>query len=165
MTLDEKTGLLKRSFPKLEESAYHDTDSQGNLFNELIYPNDHQPNMPITVTLTDGGCFISVGQISIVTGNRPISCEQAAEAIDDIINNRIIFVLGYRDGDDVGFGSPFMTELFALTGGVDDMSKDLDKFIEKIKKPLTPFKRKISMLKGRFIITDFSGGRNQTIFR
>lgn len=165
MNLDLSTEFLRKRFPKLELVANHDEDNRGNLFNELIYPNEHQPNMPVAVTVSDEGCLVSVGQIANVTGNRPISCAQAAAAIDDIINDRIVFVLGYRDDDSIGFGSPFMTDIYAITGDVDDMSDALDRFIEKLRTPLSPFKRRFSLLKGRFIISDFSGEKKQTIFR
>jgi len=165
MNIDGITEYLKKRFAKLDSSVFHDEDNRGNLFNELIYPNEHQPNMPITVTVSDEGCLISVGQIANVTGDYPITHEQAAEAIDDIVNDRIIFALGYDYGDDIGFGAPFMTEIFAITGGVDDMSAELEKFIAKISTPLSKFKRRFTKLKGRFIITNFSGSENRTIIR
>ncbi len=165
MNIDGRTEYLKKRYPLLELRITYDTDDRGNNFNELVYPNKDQPNMPVTVTVSDEGCLISVGQIANVTGERPITHEQAAEAIDDIINDRIILVLGYTDDGDVGFGAPFMTELFAVTGDVDDMSEELDAFIAKISKPLGKFARRFTRLKGRFIITNFSGSENKIIIR
>ena len=165
MNIDGRTEYLKKIYPLLELRIMYDTDERGNNFNELVYPNKSQPNMPLTITVSDEGCLISVGQIANVTGDYPISHEQAKEAIDDIINDRIIFALGYGDDDDIGFGAPFMTEIFAITGDVDDMSEELEGFIKKISTPLSRFKRRFARLKGRFVITDFSGGRNQIILR
>ena len=165
MNIEEMIALLRRHFPAFGQKVIHDVDHRGNEFCEIIYPNEKNPSMPITVSINDDGCLISVGQISNVTGDRPISVEQAVSAIDDITCDRVVFVLGFNDGDDIGSGAPFMTELYAITGDVDDMSEELEKFIEKINKPIRGIWRKLTSLKGRFLITNFSGSENRTIFR
>ena len=120
--------------------------------------------MPIAVSVSDEGCLISVGKYPNVTGDYPITVEQACAAIDDVINDRIVFVFGYEDIDDVG-NPPFMTELFPLTGGEDDERDELEKFIAKISTPVKGLKRKLTRLKGRFLILNFSGSENRTITR
>ena len=165
MKIEEMIGILRRRFPAFGQKVIYDTDRKGNEFCEIIYPNEKNPSMPITVSISEDGCLISVGQISHVTGDSPISVEQAVSAMEDIIADRIVFVLGYNDGDDIGLGAPFMTELYAITDDVDDMSEELEKFIEKVKKPLKGIWRKLSSLKGRFVITDFSGSRFEEIIR
>lgn len=165
MNIEEKTEFLRKRHPAFGKKVMHDIDNKGNEFCEIIYPNTYQPNMPIAVSISDEGCLISVGQISNVTGDVPISVDQACSAIEDIISDKIIFVLGFADEDDLGSGSPFMTQIFAITGGEDDMSRDFEKFMAKISKPVIGFKRKLTRLKGRFIITDFSGKVSKTIFR
>ena len=165
MNIEEMIALLRRRFPAFGQKVIHDVDHRGNEFCEIIYPNEKNPSLPITVSINDDGCLISVGQISNVTGDRPISVDMAASAIEDIINDRVVFVLGFNDGDDIGSGAPFMTELYAITGDVDDMSEELEKFIEKIKKPVKGLWRKLTSLKGRFVITDFSGSRREEIIR
>ena len=165
MKIEEMISLLRRRFPKFSQKLLYDVDNKGNEFCEMIYPNESNPSMPITVSISESGCLISVGQISHVTGDRPIPIEHAISAMEDIIADRIVFVLGYNDGDDIGSGAPFMTELYAITGDVDDMSEELEKFIEKVKKPLKGIWRKLSSLKGRFVITDFSGSRFEEIIR
>ena len=165
MNIDEKIEFLRRRHPAFGRKVMHDVDAKGNEFCEIIYPNENNPTMPIAVSVSDKGCLISVGQISHVTGEQPISPEQAASAIDDIILDRIVFVLGYADNDDIGSGSPFMTDLYAITGGEDDMSDLLEKFIAKISTPVKGIRRKLTYLKGRFIITNFSGSENRTIIR
>lgn len=165
MNIEEKLDYLRRSHPAFGRRVLYDADARGNEFCEIIYPNEKQPMMPIAVAVSDEGCLISVGQISNVTGTHPITVEQACEAIEDIVQDRIIFVLGYSEEDDIGSGAPFMTEIFALTGGEGDMQKDLDRFLAKIKTPVDGWKRKLTRLKGRFIITNFSGSRNEEIHR
>jgi hypothetical protein len=131
----------------------------------MIYPNEQNPMMPIAVSVDEKGCLISVGQISNVTGDSQISVEQAASAIDDVVNDRIVFVLGYADDVDVGSGAPFMTEIFAITGEEDDMSEELEDLITRISTPVKGLRRKLTRLKGRFIITDFSGKSRREITR
>lgn len=166
MKIEEKIEYLRRRHPAFGRKVINDVDNKGNEFCEIIYPNKSQEMMPITVSVSDAGCLISVGKIPNVTGDYPITHEQAASAIDDIISDRIVFVLGYDDdADDIGSGAPFLTEIYPITGDEDDMSDDLEKFIQKISTPVTGFKRKLTKLKGRFVITNFSGSENKTIVR
>mgnify|MGYP003298474853 CR=1 FL=1 len=165
MNIEEKIEFLRKRHPLFGRRVLHDVDNKGNEFCEMIYPNEKNPMMPIAVSINEDGCLISVGQISNVTGRNPITAEQAASAIDDIINDRIIFVLGYADGVDVGSGAPFLTELFAITGGEDDMSADFEAFIAKISTPVKGLKRRFTSLKGRFKITSFSGAQDKIITR
>ena len=165
MNIEEKIEFLRRRHPAFGRKVMRDVDNKGNDFCEIIYPNEKNPAMPIAVSISDAGCLISVGQISHVTGDYPISPEQAAAAIDDIISDRIVFVLGYSDDDDIGSGAPFMTDIYAITGGEDDMSDKLERFISKISTPVKGIVRKLTPLKGRFIITNFSGSENRTIIR
>jgi hypothetical protein len=165
MNIQEKIAFLRRRYPAFGQREIWDVDNRGEEFCEMIYPNEKNPTMPITVSVNENGCRISVGQFSHVTGNRPITVEQAAAAIDDIVNDRIVFALGYKDGECMGFGKPFITELFPLTGGEDDKKGELDAFIATLSTPVTGFRRKLTKLKGSFILTDFSGGFNKTIDR
>ena len=164
MNIEEKIEFLRKKHPKFSRRTMWDTDHNGNEFCEIIYPNDSNPLMPITAAVNNEGCLISVGKISHVTGDYPITVEQAAEAIDDIISDRIIFVLGYADGNDCE-GAPFMTDIYPITGGEDDKSEELQQLISKISTPVTGFKRKMTRLKGRFLIFNFSGSENRVITR
>lgn len=165
MKIDEQLDIIRRKHPKFGRQAIYDVDLRGVEFCEIIYPNAAQPLMPITVSVSEDGCLVSVGKISNVTGDRPITAAQACEAISDIISDKVAFVLGYPEDDDTLSGPPFMTEIFPLTGEVDDTSADFDKFIAKLSTPVTGFKRKLTKLKGSFLVTDFSGGRNKIIVR
>ena len=105
MNIDEKIVYLRKRHPEFGRRVMHDVDNKGNEFCEIIYPNESNPMMPIAVSVSDEGCLISVGKISNVTGDYPITAEQAADAIDDIISDKIVFVIGYEDGND-GEGAP-----------------------------------------------------------
>ena len=164
MNIEEKIDFLRKRHPAFGRKVMHDVNAQGEEFCEIIYPNENDPMMPIAVSVSEAGCLISVGKIPNVTGDHPITAEQAADAIDDIVSDRIIFVLGYRDGND-GEGAPFMTELFPLTDGIDDKSQELEEFISKISTPVKGIKRKLTRLKGRFVICNFSGSESRTITR
>ena len=58
-----------------------------------------------------------------------------------------------------------MSEIFPITGDVDDSRAELEAFIKKISTPVTGLKRKLTKLKGRFLITNFSGSENKIIIR
>lgn len=165
MTIDDKILYLQKAYPQFGKRIFCDVDAHGNDFCEIVYPNEKNPRFPITVSVSDSGCTVSVGQIHNVTGKSPITHEQASEAIADIVSDKIIFVLGYRGEDDVGEGRPYLTEIFALTGGEDDMGEEYRAFIDKISTPLKGFARHLTRLKGRFIITDFTGKTSLTIER
>lgn len=165
MNIEEKVAFLRKKHPSFGKRVLYDMDNKGNEFCEMIYPNDKNPMMPIAVSVSDDGCLVSVGQISNVTGRFPITVEQASSAIDDVINDRIVFVLGYADDVDVGSGAPFLTEIFAITGEEDDMSADFEAFVAKISTPVKGWKRRFTPLKGRFVITNFSGSENRVITR
>ena len=165
MNIEEMLDMLRRRYPAFGRKVIYDKDHKGREFAEIVYPNEKNPSMPITVSVSDDGCLISAGQISHVTGERPISIPEAISAIDDIINDRIVFVLGYEDKKDSISGAPFLTELFALTGDENDERGELDEFIAKLRTPVKGLRRYFASLKGRFVVTNFSGTINEEIFR
>lgn len=165
MTIDEKLTYLHKLYPEFDKKVTRDVDINGRDFCETVIPNKHIPSMPITVCITEEGCGISVGQIENVTSDDTMSPQQTASAINDIINGRIIFVLGYNHGDDVGYGKPFMSRIFAITGGEDDMSDQYERFLARISKKPSKICRYFTSLKGRFQIFSFNGSVNKTIFR
>ena len=165
MTVEQSVEYLLSHSKLFEREVIRDTDRRGRDFCEMIIKNESQPSFPITVSVTEDGCSLSVGQLEEVTGSDRMTPDEALAAIGDILEDRILFVLAYRDEDDVGFGSPFFTRIFALTGGDDDMSREYDRFMEKISKPASRFLRPFTTLKGRFLIFNFSGSVNKTVIR
>ena len=91
--------------------------------------------------------------------------EEVLAAIDDIVNDRIIFVIAYAKEDNLGFGSPYLTRIFAITGGEDDMSEDYEAFIAKISSPIKRCFRPFTALKGKFIIFNYTGSYSRTVER
>ncbi len=165
MTVAQTAEYLLSHSTRFERDVIYDTDKRGESFCELIIKNDSLPSFPITVTVTEEGCSVAVGNFEDVTGSRKMTADQTLCAIEDIIGDKIIFVLGYREDDDIGFGSPFFSRVFALTGGDDDMEKDYDEFLKKISTPINKKLRFLVSLKGRFLIFNFSGFVNRTIIR
>ena len=165
MNIEEKIEFLRKKHTGFDKRVMWDVDNKGNEFAEIIYPNKSNPMMPIAVSVSEEGCLISVGQIPDVVGSFPILPEEAVSAINDIISDKIIFVLGYSAEDDTGIGAPFFTRIFPITDDVDDMSEDLEIFIKKIESPLPKWKRSFTTLKGRFVITNFSGSEKREIIR
>ena len=165
MTAEQISEYLLSHSRRFERDVIYDTDKRGDTFCELIIKNNSLPSYPITVTVAESGCSLSVGNFADVTGSRKMTPDQALLAIEDIIGDKIIFVLGYRENDDIGFGSPFFSRIFALTDGNDDMSRDYEDFIKAISTPINKKLRFLYSLKGRFLIFNFSGSINKTIIR
>lgn len=165
MTAEQTSEYLLSHSRRFERDVIYDTDKRGDSFCELIIKNNSLPSYPITVTVTEVGCSLSVGNFADVTGSKKMTPDQALLAIEDIIADKIIFVLGYREDDDIGFGSPFFSRIFALTGGDDDMSRDYEDFIKTISTPINKKLRFLYSLKGRFLIFNFSGSIYKNIIR
>ena len=165
MTAEQISEYLLSHSRRFERDVIYDTDKRGDSFCELIIKNGFLPSYPITVTVTESGCSLSVGNFSDVTSNKKMTPDQTLLAIEDIVADKIIFVLGYREDDDIGFGSPFFSRIFAITGGDDDMSLDFEDFIKTISTPINKKLRFLHSLKGRFLIFTFSGSISKTIIR
>ena len=157
MTVEEKVRYITSHYPDFAKRTIRDEDAHGNLFFDMILENSQNPAMPLTLSVSERGCTISVGIIGDITGGRPISHEAALVAIDDVISGRILFVTGYKGKDTYGVETPFMTQIFALTGREDDMTSEYESFKQKLSKPLSKLARPFTALKGRFIITNYSG--------
>lgn len=165
MTAEQAVEYLLSHSRLFDRSVIRDTDRRGHDFCEMIIKNGSQPSFPITVTVTDDGCTLSVGQFEDVASSTRMTPDEVLAAIDDIINDKIIFVLAYKNEDDVGFGAPYFSRVFALTGGDDDMSAEYEHFLSKISTPIKKFLRPVTALKGRFRIFNYSGSVNKTVER
>ena len=165
MTLEEKVRYITSKHPDFAKRTIRDEDVRGNVFYDMIMENEKNPSMPITLSINDDGCTLSVGIIGNVTGGKSISHEVALSAIDDIISGKVLFVMGYSGKDTYGVDTPHMTQIFALTGREDDMTKEYESFREKLSKPLSKFGRLFTKIKGKFIITDYYGNTKLEITR
>lgn len=165
MTVEQSVEYLLSHSKLFDRGIIRDTDRRGNDFCEMIIKNETQPSFPITVCVTEKGCSLSVGQFENITDSESMTPDEILSAIDDVITDKIIFVLAYKNDDDIGFGTPYFSRIFALTGGQDDMSVEYDDFLARISKPVKKFLRPITSLKGRFFIFNFSGSIKKTITR
>ena len=157
MTVEEKVMHITSYYPDFAKRTIRDEDTRGNIFFDMILENEKNPSMPITLSVSEEGCILSVGIIGNVTGGKPISHEVALSAIDDIISGKVLFAIGYKGKDTYGVDTPSMTQIFALTGREDDMTKEYESFIARLSKPLSRLGRLFTKLKGKFIITNYSG--------
>ena len=165
MTVIETAEYLISKCPGFDRGIITDTDKRGDEFCEIIMKNEKNERFPITVSITLDGCSISVGQVSNVTGSKKMTPDEAISAIGDIQADKVVFMLAYADEDDIGLGSPYLTRVFALTGGEDDMSEALYDFEARISKPVSKFMRPFTSLKGRFIFFNYSGSLEKTLTR
>ena len=165
MTVEQTAEYIQSQCRYFEKGIIYDTDRHGRAFCEMIIKNSAVENLPLTLTVTEDGCSISVGQFSNVTGSTRMKPEEAIAAIEDIIADKIIFVLAYKEDDDLGFGTPYFSRVFAHTGENDDMSEEYDDFLEEISRPIKKLLRPFVSLKGRFFIFNFSGTVKKTINR
>ena len=165
MTAEQRCEYLLTHSKLFERSVIRDTDQRGNDFCEMVIKNPNIPTLPITVTVTDLGCSLSVGQIHSVTSSDKMTPDEVLSAIEDVMNDKILFLVAYKEGEDVGFGAPYLTRVFALTGGDDDMTEDYERFVRHIQKPIKKLFRPIVTLKGSFRIFNFSGSVDQAFTR
>ena len=157
MKVEEKVRYITAKFPDFAKRTIRDENSRGEVFFDMILENEKNPSLPLTLSVNDAGCCISVGPIINITGKKPIPLEAAISAIEDVISDRIIFAMGYKGKDTYGVETPFMAQIFAITGREDDMTEEYEMFKESLSKPLSKFERIFTSLKGRFIITNYSG--------
>ena len=165
MTVAQSVEYLLSKERHFERNTIWDKDRRGRDFCELLIKNPYQPSFPITVTVTESGCSVSVGQFDDVADSNKMTPDQALSAINDILSNKIIFVLAYKNDDDIGFGTPYFSRIFAITDGEDDMSEEYEEFIKKISAPVNKYLRPFTALKGRFFIFNYTGSLKKTIIR
>ena len=156
MNIEDSILYFKKRFSKLSPRATYDTDNRGEDFAELFLANDKNISLPITVKITDYGCHLSVGRMHNVMGNKPISVEACASAIEDVISDKIVFVFGYKNQDDFDDSKVSFSRFFALTEREDDMSEEYKGFLATLEKKPSWFERKLGNLTGIFEISCFN---------
>ena len=165
MTVEEKVRYITARFPDFAKRTIRDENARGEVFFDMVLENEKNPSLPLTLSVSEVGCAISVGPIANITGKRPITVDAAISAIEDVISDKIICVMGYKGKDTYGVETPFMTQIFALTGREDDMTEEYELFKENISRPLSKFARAFTPLKGKFIVTNYSGELSLEISR
>ncbi len=156
MTIQDSITYLRRQFPSISPRVSCDVDSDGEDFCEIFLPNDKNANLPISITVRDDGCLFSVGRMHNVMGNKPISTEVCASAIRDVVEDRIVFVFGYKNDEDYDDSKAFYHRFFALTGRDDDMSEEYEDFLAMLDKKPSWLEKKFSKMTGIFEISRFN---------
>ena len=166
MTIEDSIAYLRRQFPSISKKVTYDVDKRGKDFCELILPNENNENMPVTITVNADGCRISAGRMMHISGEREMSVEDAACAINDVVNDRIVFVFKYKNEEDFSDRRACESRFFAITGRDDDMSEEFDALIKKIETPIkNKFQKIFSQNVGIFEILSFGGEYNKVIKR
>ena len=165
MTVDESVQLIEKKFSQFEQSVNRDVDNKGKDFCEVCLQNRKNPMFPVTVTVKESGCLVSVGRVQNVTGTSCFPVENIIPAIEDIILGRVVFVFGYENQEKLEDDKPFFTKIFALTGKDDDMTEEYRKLIEKLNIPVGGIKRRLTKLKGIFRVYNFTYSVDETIRR
>ena len=166
MTIEDTINMLRRAYPDISKKVTYDVDRKGNDFCEIVLPNPNNENMPITITVNSNGCLISAGRMLNISGNNEMTVQNAISAIDDILNDRIIFVYKYKNNEDFDDRKILDSSFFVLTGREDDTSEEFYDFLKKIEAPVkNKFEKLFSQYIGVFEILSFSGSFNRIIKR
>ena len=166
MTIEDTISALRRAYPDISKKVTYDVDKKGRDFCELILPNENNENMPITITVNSNGCLISAGRMLNISGNNEMTAQSAISAIEDILNDRIVFVYKYKNNEDFDDRKILDSGFFVLTGREDDTSGEFYDLVKKIEAPIkNKFDKLFSRYVGVFEILSFSGSFNRIIKR
>lgn len=164
MNIEDTVAMLRRRFPEFGKREIFDVDLKGDPFCEIVLPNEKNSRLPLTVTVTEKGCRLSVGHMNDISDGL-IPSELTPQAILDVLEDRVILVFGYKNEDDRANGKTFYTNVFAITGGEDDMSSEYDRFVQTVNTPVKGIRRRMARLKGIFDICTFGGSVSVTVCR
>lgn len=156
---EEGVALLVRRYPALAAHMRYDTDAHGNAFCELTLPNTQNPAEPLTVQVTEDGCLLSFGAVEEVTGNAPIPAERMADAMADILSDRVIFLSVYKNEDAMLARKASLCRVYRA----DDPA--LDALTARLSAPPRLFDRLFSPYRGLVTLTTFSGAGNRVFHR
>lgn len=157
--MDEAVALLVRRYPVLAAHRRYDTDARGEAFCELTLPNEQNPSEPLTVQVTEDGCLLSFGAVEEVTGNAPIPAEQMADAMADILADRVVVVSVYKNED------AQLARKASLCRVYSKEDPELDALIRRLSAPPRLFDRLFSPYRGLVTLTTFSGAGNRVFHR
>ena len=128
-TPDEFISLLTRAFSAHAPRAVSDTDPKGAPVLEWMLPNPHNPRFSLSLQVKGGNAYVDTcslwfGQVEI-SGH--MDADTAASAIDEIISDRVIAILRYKNRDAYENHRPSPRKwLYQLTDDEDDESAELE---------------------------------------
>lgn len=166
MTIEDSIAYLRRVYPDISKKVTYDVDKKGRDFCEIVLPNQKNENMPVTITVNANGCLLSAGRMINIFGQNEVSAQEIAMAIDDVVNDRIVFVFKYKNQEDFSDRRATESRFFALTGREDDMQEEFDSFVADIEKPVkNKFERFFLKNIGIFEFISFGGKFDRVVER
>ena len=160
-TAEEFATLLTRSFVRYQPRVVYDVDDKGQRILEFILPNPEFPRFSVSLQTTEirkqvDRCTLWMGQAQIAASMDP---ELAIPAIEEIISDRVVAILRYKNQD--AYDNHHPTDkaqwLYQLTEDEDDDSAALEEMKARLStKP--SFGEKLSgKMVGVFEIIRWSG--------
>ena len=165
-TPDEFTSLLTRTFAAYQPRTVRDTDPKGVPVIEWMLPNPHDPRFSVSLQLRSGRAYVDTcslwfGQIEL-SGH--MSTDAVVSAIEEIISDRVVAILRYRNRDAYENHRPSTKKwLYQLTDDEDDESAELEDMKARLRSAPTLTERISGKLLGTFEV--FSWSESEVISR
>lgn len=156
---------LQKRFAGFGKRIIYDVTARGEDFCEMVYSNTALPSFPLTVTVYSDGTLLSFGNAENITSDVRLDTDETIAAIDDIINDRMIFVLRYANQQKREDGKIADAQIFLVTGEDGDMSEEYKKYIARLQKKPSCLGRLLTTRRGIFRVLSFSGKTNIEIQR
>lgn len=165
LNIDENIGILLNSFPQFNGSIKRYHEKLVNTANLTIL-NELNPRFSLAVTMSEAdGVYVDFGGASIIEQEKSVN-ETVLGAISDVLNDKCIVILGYRNlyayeqriqYFDASFCSSDIEEF--------DTMNEYNSFIDKLTLPVMGIKRWIRFYKGIFEVSNWSGSEYMKIIR
>ena len=165
-TLDEYASLLTRAFAPYHPRVIKDVNDKGVSVMEFILPNPTEPRFSVSVQVQEAKGYVD--KCSLWFGQAEISghmnADQIAGAIEEIVSNRIVAILRYKNQDAYDNHRPSGKQwLYQLTDDQDDDSESLLIMKDKLQSKPTLAEKLSGKLLGVFEI--FSWENRETVNR
>lgn len=160
-TAEEFAALLTRTFARYQPRVVYDVDDKGQRLLEFILPNPDFPRFSVSLQTTEirkqvDRCTLWMGQAQITSTMDP---ELAIPAIEEIISDRVVAILRYKNEDAYDNHHPADKAqwLYQLTEDEDDDSKTLERMKQKLITPPSFGEKLSGKMTGVFEIIRWSG--------
>lgn len=165
-TLDEYATLLTRAFAPHRPRIIKDVNDKGITVMEFIVPHPTEPRFSVSVQVQEAKGYVD--KCSLWFGQAEISghmnADQIAGAIEEIVSNRIVAILRYKNQDAYDNHRPSGKQwLYQLTDDQDDDSESLLIMKDKLQSKPTLAEKLSGKLLGVFEI--FSWENRETVNR
>ena len=165
-TLDEYASLLTRAFAPHRPRIIKDVNDKCITVMEFIVPHPTEPRFSVSVQVQEAKGYVD--KCSLWFGQAEISghmnADQIAGAIEEIVSNRIVAILRYKNQDAYDNHRPSGKQwLYQLTDDQDDDSESLLIMKDKLQSKPTLAEKLSGKLLGVFEI--FSWENRETVNR